>query len=116
MPFDFKKVARTGALSTITDPAALFDALPNKATGYGYLRAVQKTVLDEWSARRTERDLVIKTNTGGGKTIAGLLILQACLHEGVAPALYVAPDPHLADQVRDEADMRAWVGGVGPVR
>lgn len=103
LPFDFKKVARSGALTTITDPAALFDALPNKAQGYGYLRAVQKTVLDEWSRRRNERDLVIKTNTGGGKTIAGLLILQACLHEGVAPALYIAPDPHLAEQVRVEA-------------
>lgn len=103
MPFDFKKVERTGALSTITDPAVLFDALPNKAKGYGYLRAVQKTVLDEWSSRRDERDLVIKTNTGGGKTIAGLLILQACLHEGVGPSLYLAPDPHLADQVTVEA-------------
>lgn len=102
MPFDFKKVARSGALTTITDPAVLFDALPNKAQGYGYLRAVQKTVLDEWSSRRKERDLVIKTNTGGGKTIAGLLILQACLNEGVGPALYVAPDPHLAEQVRVE--------------
>lgn len=103
MAFDFKNVARSGALSKIVDPAALFDALPNKAEGYGYLRAVQKTVLDAWSSRRRERDLVIKTNTGGGKTIAGLLILQACLHEEYGPALYIAPDPHLSDQVKDEA-------------
>ncbi|EQD78637.1 hypothetical protein B1B_00611, partial [mine drainage metagenome] len=102
MPFDFKKLTQGGAISRITDPAALFDALPNKAAGYGYLRAVQKTILDAWSLRRVERDLVIKTNTGGGKTIAGLLILQACIHEGVAPALYLAPDPHLAQQVLDE--------------
>lgn len=104
MPFDFKKLARGGAISSITDPAALFDALPNKAEGYGYLRAVQKTILDVWSPRRNERDLVIKTNTGGGKTIAGLLILQACIHEGVAPALYLAPDPHLAKQVLGESE------------
>jgi hypothetical protein len=103
LSFDFTRVARTGAIGTITDPAALFDALPNKANGYGYLRAVQKTVLDEWAGRRNERDLVIKTNTGGGKTIAGLLILQTCLHEGVGPALYIAPDPHLAEQVKIEA-------------
>ena len=103
MPFDFKKLVRGGAISSIIDPAALFDALPNKAEGYGYLRAVQKTILDAWSPRRNERDLVIKTNTGGGKTIAGLLILQACIHEGVAPALYLAPDPHLAKQVLNES-------------
>lgn len=103
MAFNFSKLARGGAISSITDPALLFDALPNKAEGYGYLRAVQKTVLDAWSPRRQERDLVIKTNTGGGKTIAGLLILQCCLHDGMAPALYIAPDPHLKERVLDEA-------------
>lgn len=74
-----------------------------RPVGNGYLRAVQKTLLDAWSPRRAERDLVLKTNTGGGKTIAGLLILQSCLNERVAPALYVAPDPHLASRVIDEA-------------
>lgn len=103
MVFDFSKLARGGAISSITDPAVLFDALPNKADGYGYLRAVQKTVLDAWSARRDDRDLVLKTNTGGGKTIAGLLILQCCLHDGVAPVLYVVPDPHLQEHVMAEA-------------
>jgi hypothetical protein len=104
LAFDFKKLTKGGAIASITEPAELFDALPNKARGYGYLRAVQKTVLDAWSPRRNERDLVIKTNTGGGKTIAGLLILQSCLHEGVAPALYLAPDPHLARRVSEEAE------------
>lgn len=103
MAFDFAKLKRDGAISNITDPATLFDALPNKADGYGYLRAVQKTILDSWSPRRDERDLVVKTNTGGGKTIAGLLMLQCSLHDGKGPALYVAPDPHLAARVREEA-------------
>jgi len=29
--------------------------------------------------------------------------LQACLHEGIVPAVYVAPGPHLAEQVTAEA-------------
>lgn len=44
MGFDFSKLSHDGAISSITDPAALFDALSNKSEGYGYLRAVQKTV------------------------------------------------------------------------
>jgi hypothetical protein len=36
MPFVFKKLAQGHTISSITDPAALFDALPNKAEGYGY--------------------------------------------------------------------------------
>ncbi len=103
MAFDFGKLSTTGAISKITDPVKLFDALPDKARGYGYLRAVQKTVLDHWSKRRTDGDLVIKTNTGGGKTIVGLLMLQCSLHEKVGPALYLAPDPHLAERVCEEA-------------
>lgn len=100
--FDFGRLADTST-SDITDPVELFDALPNKQSGYGYSRAVQKTVWENWRDRRDERDLVVKTNTGGGKTIAGLVILQCCLHEGVGPALYVAPEPDLAARVIEEA-------------
>lgn len=38
-----------------------------------------------------------------GKTIVGLLMLQCCLHENKGPALYLAPDPHLAQWVCGEA-------------
>lgn len=100
--FDFKRLAGSST-SDVTEPAALFDALPNKTAGYGYARAVQKTVWDTWSERRGDRDLVIKTNTGGGKTIAGLVILQCCLNEGLGPAMYVAPEPDLAARVAEEA-------------
>lgn len=103
MTFDFGKLASSGSIASIIEPATLFDALPNKVEGYGYLRAVQKTVLDQWFARRHERDIVIKTNTGGGKTIVGLLMLQCCLNEKKGPALYLAPDPHLAERVCGEA-------------
>ncbi|KAB1118474.1 DEAD/DEAH box helicase [Micromonospora aurantiaca] len=103
MAFDFSKLSAGGTIGRITDPARLFDALPDKADGYGYLRAVQKDVLDAWSARRTERDIVVKTNTGGGKTIVGLLMLQCCLNERTGPALYLSPTPDLAKRVRAEA-------------
>lgn len=100
--FDFGRLAETST-TDIIEPAALFDALPNKKAGYGYVRAVQKTVWDAWGVRRAERDLVVKTNTGGGKTIAGLIMLQCCLNEGVGPALYIAPQPDLAARVIEEA-------------
>lgn len=102
--FDFSAIGGKNLLADITDPVALFDALPGKSEEYAYLRAPQKEVLVVWSERRSERDLVIKANTGGGKTVTGLLILQASLNEGLGPALYLAPDPHLAGRVRAEAD------------
>ena len=41
-----------------------------------------------------------KQNTGGGKTAVGLLIAQSTFNEGLGPAVYLAPDRHLAEQVR----------------
>lgn len=74
-----------------------------KQRGWGYLRDVQAQVLTAWHERRGERDLVIKVNTGGGKTIDGLIILQSYLNEGLGPALYVAPGKYLVKQVIEEA-------------
>ncbi len=102
MDIDWDAVSDGDDLSSIRDPVALFDALPNKQPGFGYLRQVQATVLERWSPRRDETDLVIKTNTGTGKTIVGLLILQTSLHDGAGPALFLAPTPHLAERAADE--------------
>lgn len=81
----------------------MYSSLAGKSKGYGYLRDVQGQILSAWHSRRTERDLIVKVNTGGGKTIDGLVILQSYLNEGHGPALYVAPNNYLASQVQDEA-------------
>lgn len=102
MPFDLSKLTVANPANTTIEPRKIFGALPNKQ--YGYLRDVQREVLERWFARRTERDLVIKMNTGGGKTIVGLLLLKSCINEGVFPAVYVAPDNYLVKQVVKEAE------------
>lgn len=84
------------------EPRELHSQL-TKAPGYGYLRDVQGQVLSKWHDRRDERDVVVKVNTGGGKTIDGLIILQSYLNAGVGPALYVAPSDYLVNQVIAEA-------------
>jgi hypothetical protein len=85
-------------------PQAIFRALPARADQYEYLRDVQDQVLTDWYQRRRERDVLIKMNTGGGKTVVGLLALQSSLNEGAGPAVYLTPDKYLAGQVRREAD------------
>jgi hypothetical protein len=44
-------------------------------------------------------------NTGGGKTVVGLMILKSCLNEGIGPVVYVTPDNYLVAQVRSEANL-----------
>jgi hypothetical protein len=59
--------------------------------------------LEGWFARRNDRDVVIKQNTGGGKTVVGLLLAQSTINEGIGKAVYLAPDTYLAARVRNEA-------------
>jgi hypothetical protein len=82
-------------------PRDIFAALPTKP--WSYLRQEQGEALEGWFARRDDRDVVVKQNTGGGKTVIGLLIAQSTLNEGVGKAVYLAPDTYLASRVRQEA-------------
>ncbi len=103
MPINWNALSGGETPETTLSPREIFGLLPEKAQRYQYLRDVQGEVLTRWFDRRAERDLVLKLNTGSGKTVAGLLILQSSLNEGVGPVAYVSPTPYLADQVRSEA-------------
>jgi replicative superfamily II helicase len=100
---DFSRLVGDATADTATEPRRIFSALPGKDAKYGYARDVQTEVWERWHARRTEQDLVIKMNTGGGKTVVGLILLKSCLNEGAGSVGYVAPDIYLAEQVRAEA-------------
>jgi hypothetical protein len=102
VPIDFDKLA-PGEQAPLISPRDIFASLPRRAAGFGYLRDVQGQVLDAWEKRKPGgRDLLIKMNTGTGKTVVGILMLQSSLNEGFGPALYVAPDNYLARQVRQQ--------------
>lgn len=104
MPIDFGKINSGNTSNTALHPREIFTALPCKKEGkYEYPRDVQTQVWDYWFSRRDEKDLVVKMNTGSGKTVVGLLILKSCLNEGKGPAVYVVPDNYLVQQVIGEA-------------
>ena len=50
-------------------------ALPAKNKNYGYPRDVQTEVWKQWFDKRSEKNIIIKMNTGSGKTVVGLTIL-----------------------------------------
>ena len=81
-----------------TDPIEIFLRLP-KAPGFDDLRNGQAEALRAWYKRRSEKDIVIKLNTGGGKTLVGLLIAQSFINEQDGPVLYLCPTRQLRDQI-----------------
>ena len=59
----------------------IYDGL-DRASDKGPLRPAQKAILAEWHEhRRDSKDVIVKMHTGQGKTLIGLLILQAKLNE-----------------------------------
>ncbi|WP_230687067.1 DEAD/DEAH box helicase [Catellatospora vulcania] len=100
MPLDLSRIGADRE-EALLRPREIYTALPHRP--WPYLRQEQGEVLDKWFEARHQRDIVIKQNTGGGKTVAGLLIAQSTLNEEVGKAVYLAPDKYLAAQVRAEA-------------
>ncbi len=102
MPINFSKL--TSSTSQVSlEPRDIFMALPTKDKNYGYPRDVQTEVWKQWFAKRDEKNVIIKMNTGSGKTVVGLTILQSSLNEGKGPAVYIVPDNYLVQQVCSEA-------------
>lgn len=102
MAINFSKLKSSSNQASI-EPRDIFMALPTKDKSYGYPRDVQTEVWKQWFDKRNEKNTIIKMNTGSGKTVVGLTILQSCLNEGKGPAVYIVPDNFLIKQVCDEA-------------
>ncbi|WP_419850824.1 DEAD/DEAH box helicase [Candidatus Poriferisocius sp.] len=102
MSIDFTRLQASHE-HTVINPRDIFTSLNSRSVEFEYLRDVQGQVLDSWYERRQERDIVIKMNTGTGKTVVGLLALQSSMNEGFGPSLYAAPDNFLADQAAQQA-------------
>lgn len=88
--------------NTIKTPRDIFMSL-NRTQKYEYPRDIQSQVWEKWFERRNEKDLVLKLNTGSGKTVVGLLILKSSLEENKGPAVFITPDIFLTKQVIQEA-------------
>ena len=95
---DFQKLRRPPARDPTKHPIKIFQSLP-KPEHINDLWDTQAAALRAWHQRRSQRDLVIKLNTGSGKTLVGLLIGESVRRELQQPFLYLAPTRQLATQV-----------------
>lgn len=85
-----------------TDPLEVF----NKLTLRGSIENIwepQAEALREWNKARTNPDVVIQMNTGGGKTLVGLMVAQSLVNELNRRVLYVVPNNQLVEQTLRKA-------------
>lgn len=99
---DFNKLRAKATKPKPLDPTEIFRRLP-KPPGVNDLYTSQTAILQGWFERRSERDVVLKLHTGGGKTLVGLLIAQSTLNETGEPVLYLTPTNQLVQQTLEKA-------------
>lgn len=86
------------------DPLEIF----NKLTLRGEIENIWETqaeALRDWhNSHRSKSDVVIQMNTGGGKTLVGLLMAQSLANEMNGRVLYVCANNQLIEQTQRRAD------------
>lgn len=108
MPFDPSKISIRGARrAKEDDPEQIFESLTLRGTVEN-LWSPQAAALREWHRQRTASDIIIEMNTGGGKTLVGLLIAQSLVNETNKKVLFVCPTKQLVEQ----AGMKAAECGI----
>jgi hypothetical protein len=88
--------------SLATNPKEIFKSLTLRGSIQNIWEP-QAEALAEWEKNRKAPDVMIEMNTGGGKTLAGLLIAQSLVNETRGKVLYVCPTNQLVEQVATKA-------------
>jgi len=99
---DYAELRRHRSAQAPVDPIEVFRRLP-KSEKIKDLFDIQRKALLEWFERRNDKDIVIKLNTGGGKTLVGLLISQSIMNEHHGGVLYLCPNWQLVRQIVEKA-------------
>ena len=86
-----------------TNPLKIFETLTLRGTAEN-IWDPQSEALRSWDAVRQKKDVVIEMNTGGGKTLIGVLIAQSLVNETAGQVLYVCPTNQLIEQARMRAE------------
>lgn len=101
----FDSIGSANPAASTIDPKRLFRALPKpKGSRFKFPHDIQTEVWNQWFIRRNEPDLILKMNTGSGKTVVGLVIARSSLNEDNGPAAYLVPNTQLQSQVAETAD------------
>lgn len=100
---DFNKILTTNTREKKINPFEIYEENDRKSIT-GPLRTTQINILEKWYKEKKEsRETIIKLNTGEGKTLIGLLILQSRMNMSGLPCIYTCPNRYLVQQVCEEA-------------
>jgi replicative superfamily II helicase len=103
---DFSKKLKNQAKQIVTDPIKIYESLDRQTEKVGPLRKPQQKVLQEWFASRLkDKNVILKLNTGAGKTLAGLLILESKRRQNHGVEIFLCNNSNLINQTIHQANL-----------
>ena len=85
------------------DPLKLFESLTLRSEVVQEMWRPQADALRDWHEARSARDILLKLNTGAGKTLIGLIAAQSIVNETQGKVLYVCANNQLLEQTKEKA-------------
>lgn len=99
---DFSKLGKSGEKRSLTTLLDTFSRLDRQVT-HVEPRPSQIRIFEQLDKVSSHRDVVVKLNTGGGKTTTGLIYLWHKMQNSTGePGVYLVPTVQLAEQVVEE--------------
>lgn len=103
---DFSKKILRNETKLILDPVEIYYDLDRTTEKSGEIRPAQKEILKKWyTDYREKKDIILKMNTGAGKTLTGLLILESRRRSNQSLEVYLCNDTHLVNQTISQASL-----------
>lgn len=100
---NFDRLTESADNIDYTNLMGVFESL-DRQTSHTELRLAQIEAIDALSKQKNENDLILKVNTGAGKTTIALLYLYSYMKEKRKPVVYLCPTTQLVDQVIEESE------------
>lgn len=109
---DFSKKLKNQAKQIVTNPIKIYESLDRQTEKVGPLRGPQQKILQEWfNSRLEDKDVILKLNTGAGKTLVGLLMLESKRRQNHGAEVFLCNDSNLISQTIHQANLF----GIDPV-
>lgn len=103
---DFSRKLKNPVKQTITNPIKIYGSLDRQTEKVGPLRDPQKKILQEWfDSRLKDKDVILKLNTGAGKTLVGLLMLESKRRQNHGVEVFLCNDSNLIRQTIHQANL-----------
>src|SRR5690349_1333342 len=94
---------KPGKRSLATHPREIFKSLTLRGSVQNIWEPQAEALAIWHDKHRGASDIMIRMNTGGGKTLVGFLIAQSLVNETKGKVLYVCPTNQLVEQVAAKA-------------